>query len=127
MKLETPVDLFILFIIFIKIVFLLSAVGHVILTHLMKKNDKKDDVKRKKTKKEEGYDSKLVYWKERSEFIFVISMSLLLIYYFRPGHVKPIDSETALLFFLFGWVLIITAKWSYFFTNAKWYSYISSS
>jgi len=127
MKLETPVDLFILFIIFIKIVFLLSAVGHVILTHLMKKDDKNDNVKRKKTKKEEGYDSKLLYWKERSEFIFVISMSLLLIYYFRPGHVKPIDSETALLFFLFGWVLIITAKWGDFFTNAKWYSYISSS
>jgi len=127
MKLETPVDLFILFIIFIKIVFLLSAVGHVILTHLMKKDDKNDNVKRKKTKKEEGYDSKLLYWKERSEFIFVISMSLLLIYYFRPGHVKPIDSETTLLFFLFGWVLIITAKWGDFFTNAKWYSYISSS
>ena len=80
-----------------------------------------------KEEKEEKTDVKLVYWKERTEFIFVICMSLLLIYYFRPGHMKPIDSETSLLFFLFGWILIITAKWSDFFTSAKWYSNISGA
>ncbi len=120
MKLESPIIIFILFIIFIKIVFILAAIGHVILTHFLKKDDNGNN-------KKENVDAKLVYWKERTEFIFVISMALLLIYYFRPGHIKPIDSETSLLFFLFGWILIITAKWSDFFTSAKWYSYISSS
>jgi len=126
MKIESPINIFILFIIFIKIVFILAAIGHVILTHLLHNDNEKDD-KNDKNNKKENVDAKLVYWKERTEFIFVISMALLLIYYFRPGHIKPIDSETSLLFFLFGWILIITAKWSDFFTSAKWYSYISSS
>lgn len=118
MKFEKPVDMFVLFIILIKIVFILTAIGHVILSHMSKKNGKNG--KNGKEEKEEKTDVKLVYWKERTEFIFVICMSLLLIYYFRPGHMKPIDSETSLLFFLFGWILIITAKWSDFFASAKW-------
>jgi hypothetical protein len=92
---------------------------------MSKKNEKNG--KNGKEEKEEKTDVKLVYWKERTEFIFVICMSLLLIYYFRPGHMKPIDSETSLLFFLFGWILIITAKWSNFFASAKWYSNISGA
>lgn len=116
MKLESPINIFVMFIIFIKIVFILTAIGHVILSHMSKNGEKN-----------EKRDSKLLYWKERTEFIFVICMSLLLIYYFRPGHVKPIDTETGLLFFLFGWILIITAKWGDFFSSAKWYRNISSS
>jgi hypothetical protein len=72
-------------------------------------------------------DAKLVYWKERTEFIFIASMSLLLIYYFRPGHLKPITSESAMLFFLFGWILLITAKWDLFFKEAAWYKNISNA
>ena len=99
----------------------MTAIGHVILSHLSKKNETNGkNGKNGKEEKEEKSDVKLVYWKERTEFIFVICMSLLLIYYFRPGHMKPIDRETSLLFFLFGWILIITAKWSDFFASAKW-------
>ena len=58
MKLESSLDFFILFIVFIKLVFLLSAIGHVVLTHLPK------------TFKLDVDDAKLVYWKERTEFIF---------------------------------------------------------
>ena len=67
----------------------------------------------------------LAYWKERTEFIFIICMAVLLIYYFKPGTTRQLNSETSLLFFLFGWILIITAKWNVFFTQAKWYSSIS--
>jgi hypothetical protein len=116
MDLKTDINLFILFTIFIKIVFILSAVGHIILTHVLKKTDTTNSI-----------DAKFMLWKERTEFIFIISMSMLLIYYFRPGHLKPINNETALLFFLFGWILIITAKWNDFITGAKWYSAISQS
>jgi len=115
MKFESSLDFFILFIVFIKLVFLLSAVGHVVLTHLPKSIKLNID------------DAKLVYWKERTEFIFVASMSILLIYHFRPGHNKPISSESALLFFLFGCISIVTAKWNIFFAEGKWYKTISAS
>ena len=115
MKFESSLDFFILFIVLIKLLFLLSAVGHVVLTHLPK------------TLKLDIDDAKLLYWKERTEFIFVSSMSILLIYHFRPGHNKHISSESALLFFLFGCISIITAKWNIFFAEAKWYKTISAS
>ena len=106
----SSLDYFVFFIIFIKIVFVISAVGHLILSHL--------SIGQK-------LDSALVYWKERTEFIFIISMSILLIYTFRINHEKPINKETALLFYLFGWILLITAKWGIFVKEANWYKVIS--
>jgi len=108
LKFETSLDFFIFFIILIKIVFIISAFGHLIFSHSTNTKAKK-------------IDSKLLYWKERTEFIFIISMSILLIYHFNPRlSKKPISEETCLLFFLFGWILIFTAKWSLFFTEAPW-------
>ena len=49
-------------------------------------------------------------------------------YHFNPRFSKkPINSETSLLFFLFGWILIITAKWGLFITEAPWYKEIVSN
>jgi hypothetical protein len=49
-------------------------------------------------------------------------MAILLIYQFHPRlSKKPINQETSLLFFLFGWVLLFTAKWSIFIKEAHWY------
>ena len=111
-KLETLLDYFIFFIIFIKIVFIISAIGHLILSHST-------------SPKAKNIDPKLVFWKERTEFIFIVSMSILLIYHFNPYlSKKPIGEETALLFFLFGWILIFTAKWSLFIHEAPWYTNI---
>lgn len=113
-KLDSGFDLFILFIIVIKLVFIVAAIGHVILTHTSTKFDK--------------YDDTLVYWKERTEFVFILTMAILLIYHFHPRYqTKPISSETKLLFFLFGWVLIITAKWSIFIKEAPWYKQIATA
>jgi hypothetical protein len=113
MKLETNIDYFLIFIIFIKIVFGLSAIGHVILSH-------------SSMLVSQEYDDKFVYWKERTEFIFIVSMAILLIYHFNPRTSQKIsiDRETSILFYLFGWILIITAKWSDFITGAKWYQQI---
>jgi hypothetical protein len=124
MNLDTPIDFFVLFIVIIKIIFILTAIGNVIFTHIVKKNaatatsaaDKAAAATRA---------ANLAYWKERTEFIFIICMAVLLIYYFKPGTTRQLNSETSLLFFLFGWILIITAKWNVFFTQAKWYSSIS--
>ena len=117
MKLESTLDFFILFIIFIKIVFVLSALGNLFLTHMPASISKKIGIK----------DSTLVYWKERTEFIFIVSMSVLLVYHFRPGHLKPISAESSLLFFLFGCILIVTSKWSLFFKESLWYKKVSQA
>jgi hypothetical protein len=115
MKFETEIDYFVFFIILIKIVFMLSAIGHIYFSHSTKPNVKK-------------IDDKLLYFKERTEFIFIISMSILLIYHFNPHFSKKIiNEETSFLFFLFGLVLIITAKWSLFITEAPWYKQIISN
>lgn len=117
MKFDSTLDLFIVFIIFIKLVFVFSAIGHLVLTHLPSSITNKISVS----------DVKLIYWKERTEFIFIVSMSLLLIYHFRPGHLKPISTESMMLFFLFGCVLIVTAKWELFFKETLWYKTLVKS
>jgi uncharacterized protein involved in cysteine biosynthesis len=60
-----------------------------------------------KTKGEIGTkkDKDILYWKDRLEFAFIILMALLLLY-------------------LFGFILLITAKWSTFFDEAKWFAYL---
>jgi hypothetical protein len=122
MNIGSPIDIFVLFIIFIKIVFILTSIGHVILTHMTRKGSDSGSNDKKKQEK----DIKLMYWKERTEFIFIASMAILLIYYFNPRNMKPLTKETSLLFYLFGWVLLITAKWGIFIKDAKWYSLVSS-
>lgn len=106
----SSLDFFVFFIIVIKIIFVISALGHLILTHLSIG---------------QSLDSRLVFWKERTEFIFIVSMSILLIYSFRVNHQQPITKETALLFYLFGWILLITAKWNIFIKEAPWYKVFS--
>ena len=112
LKLEKSIDFLILFIIFVKIIFVITTIGHLIITHTNKGNK---------------YDPKLVFWRERTEFIFTICMAILLVYHFRPNHNKYVDHETALLFFLFGLILIITAEWNLFINEAPWFKMISSS
>ncbi len=65
----------------------------------------------------------LDYWKMRVEFVFVIMMSILLIYLFNPraNNLYLITNETKLLLYLFGFLLIITAKWSDFFKESSWF------
>jgi hypothetical protein len=58
----------------------------------------------------------ILFWKERLEFIFIALMALLLIYLFNPRRDRNviIDYETKLLLYLFGFILLITAKWGDF-------------
>ena len=57
------------------------------------------------------------YWKSRIEFFFVFLMAGLLIYLFRPPMNKSVEvaGESKLLLFLFGIILLTTAKWGDFF------------
>jgi len=114
LSLDTKLDYYVLFLIIIKCIFVAAALGHVVLSHTDTSFDK--------------YDTALLYWKERTEFIFIVSMSILLIYYFHPIiKSEPMSGETKLLFFLFGWILLVTAKWKIFVTEAPWFEKISSA
>ena len=108
-------DLYIYLIFAIKIGFILMAASHA----YMRATGKTDS----------DLDKKLVYWKERFEFIFILLMAILLIYLFNPRkeRMTMIDGETKILLYLFGFVLLITAKWSNFFHEAKWFEYIQRS
>jgi hypothetical protein len=95
---------FILFIIVVKISFAIAYFGHIILSHT---ETILDDLIEEET---------LLYWKERSEFIFVICMSSLLIYHFLPGSDNMVvGNETKALFLYLGILLLFTAKWTLFF------------
>lgn len=106
-KNNSKLSLYIKFIIFIKILFIIFAIGHVILQRSVNPTYK-------------NLDEKFVILKKQTEFIFKITMSILLIYYFNP-HEKikhEIDAETTLLFYLFALVMIFTADWRIFFKDS---------
>ena len=100
---------YIYLIIAIKFGFVLMAVTYI---YLKAKGDKDSDLAKN-----------IEFWKARFEFIFVILMSILLIYLFNPRYNNQvhIDYEMKILLYLFGFILVITAKWSAFFEEAKWF------
>ncbi len=108
-------DIYISLIFVIKIGFILMAVTHI---YLKVKGETNSDL-----------DKKIVYWKEKFEFVFVLLMAVLLIYLFNPrnNRIVMIDGESNVLLYLFGFVLLITAKWGDFFHDANWFKYIQQS
>ena len=102
-------DCFIYLIFSVKVIFILLALSQKYL-----KISGKTDTDR---------DKNVIYWKERIEFIFIILMSILLIYLFNPRFNREflINSETKVLLFLFGFILIFTAKWSIFIEESEWF------
>jgi hypothetical protein len=106
---------YVILVFIVKIIFIVLAVTNIYL----KSTGKKDS----------SLDKNVVYWKDRFEFIFAFLMALLLIYLFNPVHGKSIliSGETKLLLYLFGFVLLITAKWSAFIEEAKWFKTFQES
>ena len=99
-------DKYILFIFMVKIIFILLALTNVYLK-----------IKKSKDKK---LLAVIEYWKQRAEFVFIALMSMLLIYIFnqRTNRILLINKESKLLFYLFGFILLITAKWEVFITDS---------
>jgi hypothetical protein len=94
----------------IKIIFLVLSV-----TYLYLKAKKKDNT---------DFYKKIVFWKERTELVFIVLMSILLITLFNPRTTSPtvmINGNSKFLLFLFGIVLLITADWSKIITQAPWF------
>lgn len=82
-----------------------------------------------KIKKDKHNAEILEFWKERVEFVFIILMSILLIYIFNPrfNNIKLINKEIQLLLYLFGFILLITAKWNIFIKESPLFKYIQIS
>ena len=118
MKIEHILIVVIYFIIFIKVIFLISALGHLFFSKFNAKSQQSIEL-----------NEKFTYWKSRSEFVFTILMAILLIFIFSPrhNHQKYITKELGILLYLFGFILIITADWNVFFTESKWFTNISNA
>jgi hypothetical protein len=111
------INLFIVFIIFVKIIFLLCVIGEITFNHYNKNSPQ--------SKYWEGI---FKYLHERAEFLFTICISILLIFIFRPknNNIIYITKEMTILFYLFGLFLIFTANWSLFINEPKIYKKITN-
>lgn len=107
-------DSYITFIFIVKIVFILLALTKGVL-HLKKSKDKQ-------------LISVIDFWKERIEFVFIALMSVLLIYIFYPraNHVSMLNGEAKLLFYLFGFILLLSAKWELFIKDSLAFKHIQA-
>jgi hypothetical protein len=129
MKAETIVKHFVLFIILIKIVYSIAYFSHIVLDNydvFTSYFTSTSDTTIKMIDKDftSDLDKHILFWKEKTEFIFTVCMSLLLIYHFFPDHnfihnYKPIvvDKESKVLFLLFGFILLFSAKWTILFDD----------
>jgi len=129
MKAETIVKHFVLFIILIKIVYSIAYFSHIVLdnydvftSYFTSTND--TTIKMIDKDFTSDLDKHILFWKEKTEFIFTVCMSLLLIYHFFPDHnfihnYKPImvDKESKVLFLLFGFILLFSANWTILFDD----------
>ena len=109
---EKILEIIIYFTIFIKIVFLVSAIGDIFFAHYQKTSSRSQDL-----------ELRFAYWKERSEFIFVFCMAILLIYIFNPRFNNQkyitIHKNLGVLFYLFGFILLFTANWGLFIQESR--------
>ena len=111
------INVFIVFIILVKIIFLLCVIGEITFNHY-----------HKNTPQSKYWEGIFKYWHERAEFIFTICIAILLIFIFRPrnNNIIYITKEMTILFYLFGLFLILTANWGLVINENKLYKKISS-
>lgn len=113
-------NLFIFYIFSIKILFILCSTTEMYYqwkNKKLEKTEKIENIKNEEYMKNLQLITDLEYWKRRFEFIYIMCMSILLIYLFNPYQktLPLITKETRYLIFLFAFILITTANWSLFF------------
>jgi hypothetical protein len=106
-RLGRTYDNFILFVIFIKVLFIISA----IFTFLLRMKIKMSKNNNNKTI---NIYNNLFVCKETLEFIFIICIAFICIIVFYPYYKDQviIDRNTRLLLFIYGFIILITANWS---------------
>jgi hypothetical protein len=68
-------------------------------------------------------NEKLIYIKNRIDFIFKVLMAILLIYVFNPRRpmIKRLTPHAILLLYMFGVIMLITDDWGVFVKTAPWF------
>ena len=107
----------ILFIVGVKIAFMISAVL-ILYLHIQ--------MKRHPSSEQEEELAKLTFLKSRFEFIFIILMSILILITFNPMKKTVITYKTQLLFFMYGIIILITANWNIFIKESPLFRKIKS-
>lgn len=98
---ENFIDNFLVVMLFVKFVFLISSLGHIATIKSSNPQIKKHELLLRRIS-------------ETSEMIFIIGMSLFLIYHFRPNKKSyVIGVEAALLLFAYGLVMLFGAVKKY--------------
>jgi heme/copper-type cytochrome/quinol oxidase subunit 2 len=112
MKFNNWYDYLILFILLIKIIYAILVAIHIYLKIKGRDGDE--------------YDSKIVSYKDQLEIVFVISMSILLLYLFYPKHITPpeVDTQSRLLLFLYGIIILFTLDWTKFIDESSLIKFI---
>ena len=113
-NLETVLKIIVYFIIGIKLLFYSSAIATVFCKHYKPESDLS-----------QKFYTFFSYLREKTEFMYFISMAILLIIIFNPSHnhKKYINKEMGILFWLFGFIIIITSKWTLFIQDiTDWYN-----
>lgn len=103
--------IFVITIIGFKLLFIILSISH-LYCKIKKKNENIEEI-----------CSKIEYWRERIEFIFLALMSAMLVYLFNPrkNRTYMIDYETKFLLFVFGIILLTKAPWDLFIRESKWF------
>ena len=99
---------FIDFLIFIKIVFIINVIIYIFIKHFTNLYH---------------YEKIIKYIISHINLIFSISISILLIFIFRPRHnnIIYITTEMSILFYIFGLLLFITSNWELYFKEPLWF------
>jgi Na+/H+ antiporter NhaD/arsenite permease-like protein len=109
---NTIFSYFIYFIILVKCLFVFFAVWNF---YLKKKNPSNGN------KKNTQLEKKISYYKNLTENIFIVLVSILLIYLFNPyHHHKHLDNKyVRTLFFIYGILTLVTFDWEWFYDSIK--------
>ena len=117
-KLGKIYDNYVIFVIIIKILFVIFALISRYYQTKIKSSGSKTNL--------QEYTQKYnwaVYWKDRLEFFFLISTSLICIIVFYPFYSEPIfiDRHTKLLLFIYGFIVLITLNWNILGNPPPWF------
>jgi hypothetical protein len=117
-KLGRIYDNYVIFVIIIKFLFVIFAIISKYYQTKIKSNHNNSDL--------QEYTQKYnwaIYWKDRLEFFFLISTSIICIIVFYPFYYDPIfiDRHTKILLFIYGFIVLITLNWNILGNPPPWF------
>jgi hypothetical protein len=115
---EWFIEIFVYFIIVIKILFLITSISYLLLSHITNPSNKIKSL-----------NVFFLGWKSKIELVFTILMSCLIIFIFTPWRDNTVflTTEIKFLFYLFGFILIFGANWELIIPDVTIFSITQST